>query len=292
MANTEAAPKVKIGIIGCGNIFGAYVKGCRVFNILEIAACADLNMPLAEAKAAEFNIPKAVTVSELLADPEIQIVINLTIPKVHAEVSRSIIAAGKHPYSEKPLATTRADGRAILDAAKAANVRVGCAPDTFLGGGLQTCRKLIEDGWIGKPVSATGFMMGHGPESWHPNPGFFYQHGGGPLFDMGPYYLTALISLLGPAHRVTASTGMAYTERIATSKEQFGARLPVEVATHISGVIDFDNGAIATLITSFDVWKHNLPNLEIHGTEGSLSVPDPNTFGGVVKLHRAGSNQW
>ncbi len=282
---------INVGIIGAGNIFGAYIKGCAVFPILKVVACADINMEAAQAKAAEFGL-KALTVSELLADPTIQMVINLTIPKVHADVSQQIIAAGKHVYSEKPLATTRDDGRKIIEAAKAKGVLVGCAPDTFLGGGLQTCRKIIEDGWIGRPVAAAAFMGSHGPESWHPNPSFFYQKGGGPLFDMGPYYLTALVSLLGPARRVTASTGKAYEERIATSKAQFGVKLPVEISTHAAGVIDFENGAIATLTTSFDVWAHHLPWIEIYGTQGSLSVPDPNTFGGTVRLHRAGSNEW
>ena len=200
------ATKVKVGIIGCGNIFSAYAKGLRVFDILELAACADIDMARARAKAEEFNVPRACTVDELLADPAIEIVVNLTVPKTHAEVSLQIIEAGKHVYSEKPLAVTREDGGRILAAAKARGLLVGCAPDTFLGGGLQTCRKLIDDGWIGRPVAATAFMAGHGVEAWHPNPFFYYQKGGGPVFDMGPYYLTALINLLGPARRVTGAT--------------------------------------------------------------------------------------
>lgn len=293
MANNanSSSNKVKVGIIGCGNIFGAYMTGTRVFPILEVVACADINPAAAQAKAAEFGL-KAYSVEELLADPQIQLVINLTVPKVHADVSLEIINAGKHVYSEKPLAVTRDDGRRVIEGAKAKGVLVGCAPDTFLGGGLQSCRKLIEDGWIGRPVAAAAFMGSHGPESWHPNPQFFYQKGGGPLFDMGPYYLTALVSLLGPARRVTASTGKSLDERVATSKTQFGTRLPVEVSTHAAGVIDFENGAIATLTTTFDVWSHHMPWIEIYGTQGSLSTPDPNTFGGTVRLHRAGSNEW
>jgi len=286
--NNGANTKVTVGIIGCGNIFNQYIKGCRAFDILEVKACTDLDMNRAKAKADEHNIPRACTVEELLNDPDVRIVVNLTVPKVHAEVSLAAIAAGKHVHSEKPLAVTREDGQRILAAAKDRGVLVGCAPDTFLGGGLQTCRKLIEDGAIGTPVAATAFLASHGPEGWHPNPDFFYQTGGGPLFDMGPYYLTALISLLGPVKRLTGSARASFPERIAGD----GRRLPVEVATHIAGVLDFAAGPVATLITSFDVWSHHLPRIEIYGSEGSLTVPDPNTFGGPVYLRRFDEQDW
>ncbi len=286
------AAKVKVGVIGCGYIFQAYMKGCGVFDILDIVACADIDMSRARARAAEFNIPRACTVEELLADPEIQIVINLTVPLAHAEVNLAIIEAGKHVYSEKPLAVSREDGAKIISAARTRGVMVGCAPDTFLGGGLQTCRKLIDDGWIGRPIAATAFLATHGPESWHPNVYFYYQQGGGPVLDMAPYYLTALISLLGPVRRIAASTGMSFPERIATSKELYGKRIPVEVSTHASAVLDFVSGPIVTMIMSFDVWGHHLPRLEVHGTDGSLSCPDPNVFGGPVSLLRAGSKEW
>lgn len=283
--------RVKAGIIGCGNIAPAYLKGCRRFPVLDVAACADLDPKRAEAFAEEHGLC-ALTVSEMLADPDIQIVINLTVPRAHAEVSLAIIAAGKHVHSEKPLALTREEGRKILEAAAAAGVRVGCAPDTFLGGGLQTCRRLIDEGVIGTPVAATAFMLSHGPESWHPNPEFFYKFGAGPLFDMGPYYLTALIYLLGPVRRVTASARVSFAERTVTSAERNGERITVDVPTHVAGVLDFAAGPVATLITSFDVWKHNLPRIEIYGAEGSLSVPDPNTFRGPVQVWRTASGQW
>lgn len=282
----------KLGIIGCGNISGAYVRGCRQFDFLEINAVADLNRAAAEAKAAEFGIPRVLSVAELLADPEIEIVINLTVPLVHAEVSLAVIEAGKHVYSEKPLAISRADGRAILYAAAGRGVRVGCAPDTFLGGGLQTCRRLIDEGVIGEPVAATAFMLGHGPEGWHPNPGFFYQVGGGPMFDMGPYYITALISLLGPVETVAALTRKSFPVRIATSEARHGERLPVDVDTHVAGTLAMASGPLATMITSFDVWGHSLPRIEIYGSKGSLSVPDPNTFVGPVRVLLAGSDAW
>lgn len=284
-------PKVKVGIIGCGNIFPAYVKGCRAFDILEVAACADIDAELAKAREKEFGV-KAVPAPALLDDPGIQIVINLTPPKAHFEVNLAAIQAGKHVHTEKPLALTRDEGLRTLAAAKEKGVRVGAAPDTFLGGGLQTCRKLIDDGWIGAPVAATAFMTGHGPEGWHPNPHFFYQRGGGPMFDMGPYYLTALVMLLGPATRVTGSARISFPERIATSEARRGERIPVEVPTHVAGVIDFASGAVGTLVTSFDVWGANLPRIEIYGSEGSLSVPDPNTHGGPVRVLRAESREW
>lgn len=283
--------RVKVGLIGCGNIAPAYVKGCRQFGILDVTACADLNPAAAESLAGEYGL-RAYSVDDLLADPRIQIVINLTVPRVHATVSQAIIAAGKHVHSEKPLAVTREDGRAVLDAAQAAGVRVGCAPDTFLGGGLQTCRKLIDDGWIGEPVAATAFMASRGPESWHPNPVFFYQAGAGPLFDMGPYYLTALVTLLGPVRRVTAINRASFAERIATSESRYGERIPVEVPTHINAAIDFAAGPTGTLLISFDVWRHSLPRIEIYGSEGTLSVPDPNTFGGPVRAWLARDGDW
>ena len=286
------ADKVKIGFIGAGKIFAEYVEGCRGFDNLEIAAIADIDRERASEQAGRFGVPRALTVAELLADPEVSIVVNLTVPVAHAEVSLAILQAGKHVYSEKPLAVRRDEGRQILRTAQSLGLRIGCAPDTFLGGGQQTCRKLIDDGWIGQPVAAVAFMTSHGPESWHPNPDFFYKAGGGPLYDMGPYYLTSLINLLGPAARVAGSARISFEERIATSQEHFGRRLPVEVPTHVAGVLDFAAGPVASLITSFDVWSSNLPRIEVYGSEGSLSVPDPNIFGGVVQVRRAGSDHW
>ncbi len=285
------ATKTKVGIIGCGNISNAYFKGSAAFDILEVVACTDIDLDRAKVKGQEHGV-RALSVEELLNDPEIDIVVNLTVPVAHAEVSLMALEAGKHVYEEKPFALTREDGQKLLAKAKEKGLRIGCAPDTFLGGGLQTCRKLIDDGWIGQPVAATAFLLSHGPESWHPNPDFFYKVGGGPMFDMGPYYLTALIHLLGPVKRVTGSARITFPERIATSEALFGHRIEVEIPTHIAGVLDFASGAVGTMITSFDVWSHNLPRIEIYGTEGSLSVPDPNTFKGPVKVRRAGAQEW
>ncbi len=277
---------VKIGVVGCGNISNIYLESGKKFDVLDIVAVADLDLERARAKAEEHGIPQALSVAEMLADPEIEIVLNLTVPKAHYEVCKAALEAGKHTYVEKPLSLTRDQGRDLLRIAKEKNLRVGGAPDTFLGAALQTCRKLIDDGAIGRPVAATAFMLGRGVETWHPNPEFYYKPGGGPMLDMGPYYLTALISLLGPIRRVTGSAQMSFPERMITSQPLSGQSIIVETPTHIAGVLDFQSGAVGTIITSFDVWAHNLPPIEIHGSEGSLSVPDPNHFGGVVKLYR------
>lgn len=284
-------PPVKIGIVGCGKISAAYLSIVPQFDVIEVAACADLLVERAQERAAEFGVPKACSVDELLADPEIQIVVNLTIPQAHAEVGVAAIEAGKSVYNEKPLAVSREDGRQMVDLAAAKGVLLGGAPDTFLGGGHQTCRKLIDDGWIGQPVGAVAFMLGRGHESWHPDPAFFYHKGGGPMFDMGPYYLTALVNMLGPVRRVTGSTATTYAERTITSEPKRGEKIQVEVPTHITGIMDFANGAIGTITTSFDVWGGQLPRIEVYGTEGSMNVPDPNGFGGTVQVKRGGG-EW
>lgn len=287
----DNAPRTKIGIIGCGNISGIYLKSDKVFNNLQIIACADIDFPRAQARAQEYGI-QAYTVDELLADPAIAIAVNLTIPAAHASVATAALKAGKATYSEKPFALNRADGRALLALAKSNGLYIGCAPDTFLGAGLQTCRKLVDDGVIGEPVAATAFMMSHGHEHWHPNPEFYYKHGGGPMFDMGPYYLTALVAIIGPVRRVAGMTRISFPERIVTSQPNAGQRIAVEVPTHVTGLLEFANGAIGTIIQTFDVWAAKTPRLEIHGTEGSLSLPDPNTFGGPVQVRLKGRSEW
>lgn len=285
--------KIKVGIIGCGKISGIYMENCPKFEVLDLVACADLDLNRAREQAAAYGIPRACSVEELLADPEIGIVINLTIPKVHAEVSLKALQAGKHVYVEKPLAVSLEEGRQVLEEARSRGLMVGCAPETFFGAGIQTALKLVEDGVIGRPVSATAFMMSRGHEFWHPDPEFYYAPGGGPMFDMGPYYLTALVQLLGPIARIAGITGMALPERTITSEKKFGSRIPVEVPTHVAGTLEFEGGAIATLVTSFDIFGgSSLPPIEIHGTEGSLLVPDPNTFGGPVKYRRTGEDRW
>lgn len=287
----EPITRTKIGIIGCGNISGIYLKSDRTFENLQVVACADLDPARAQARATEYGI-QAYSVEELLADPEIEIAVNLTIPAAHAEVALAALEAGKATYSEKPFALNREDGRQLLDVARTKGLRIGCAPDTFLGGGLQTCRKLVDAGVIGEPVAATAFMMSHGHESWHPSPEFYYQRGGGPMFDMGPYYLTALVSIIGPVQRVAGMTRITFPQRTITSQPKAGQTIDVEVPTHVAGLLEFANGAIGVIIQTFDVWGANLPRLEIYGTEGSLSLPDPNTFGGPVRVRLKGRPEW
>jgi len=284
-------PNTKVGIIGCGNISGIYFQAGRKFEILDIVACADLMAERAKAKADEFGC-HACTVEELLGDPEIEIVLNLTIPIAHAEVAFAALEAGKSVYNEKPLAITREDGKKMLEMARAKGLRVGCAPDTFMGGGIQTCVKLISDGDIGEPVGATAFMMCRGHEGWHPDPEFYYKVGGGPMFDMGPYYLTALIAHLGPISRVTGSARITFPERTITSQPKAGTKIKVDVPTHVAGIMDFENGAIGTMITSFDVQGAQLPRIEVYGSEATLSVPDPNGFGGQVRIKRGAKQDW
>lgn len=279
----------KVGIIGVGNISPAYIKGCRAFDILDLVACADIDLDKARKVAAEHNIPTVYTVDELLNDPQIDVVINLTIPAVHADISLKVLNAGKHVYSEKPLAISLSDGKAILDTAAAKGLRVGCAPDTFLFGQHQTARKLIDEGAIGEPVAAVGFMLSHGPERWHPNPDFFYAPGGGPMFDMGPYYVTCLVALLGPAVRVSGAARPSFPTRTTGT----GRQLPVNVPTHYTGTVEFASGAVATLITSFDVWGHRLPQMEIYGSVGSIAIPDPNGYDPRdVKLFLPDQKEW
>jgi predicted dehydrogenase len=284
--------KINVGVIGCGTISSIYLQAPEKFPILRIAVCADLIPERARAQAERYNVPEVATVEELLAHPEIDLVLNLTVPGVHAEIGLAALAAGKAVYSEKPLGINRKQGKTLLEAGQARQLAIGCAPDTFLGGGLQTCIKLINDGVIGTPVGATAFMMCHGHESWHPAPEFYYQPGGGPMFDMGPYYLTALIAMLGPVRRVTGSTRITFPERVITSQPQQGTVIKVQTPTHIVGILDFVGGAIGTIITSFDVWSHRLPHIEVYGTEGTLVAPDPNGFGGPVYVRGSHDPEW
>ena len=284
MADSNAPAPVKFGVIGCGKISDAYFNATKKFPILDIAACADLDTDRAREKAEQHHIPRVLTPDALIADPDIEIIINLTIPAAHYAVSKAALLAGKHVHGEKPLTVSQDEGAELVEIAKAKNLRLGCAPDTFLGGGHQTCRKLIDDGWIGEPVAATAFMMGRGHEGWHPAPEFYYKAGGGPMFDMGPYYLTALVNLIGPMRRVTGSTQTTFKERTITSEPLRGTKITVDVPTHIAGLMDFENGAVGTIITSFDVFgAPNFSPIVIYGTEGTLAVPDPNGFGGTVK---------
>ncbi|MFW5686039.1 MAG: Gfo/Idh/MocA family protein [Spirochaetota bacterium] len=287
--------RMKAGIIGVGNISGIYLQNLTsVFaDRIELLGCADL-VPERAAKAAEeYHLPRRYDTPEaLLADDDIEIVVNLTIPMAHYDVCSAAVEAGKHVYVEKPLCIEREEAHRLLERAAQKGVRVGGAPDTFLGAGIQTCRGIIEAGRIGTPIAATAFMMNHGHESWHPAPEFYYKKGGGPMFDMGPYYLTALVNLIGPVARVSGATQVTFPEREITSEPLNGTMITVDVPTHVVGTLEFTGGAVGTVITSFDIWASTLPRIEIYGTEGSLSVPDPNTFGGPVLIRGRQDEEW
>jgi predicted dehydrogenase len=283
---------VRVGVIGCGKISGIYLENAAVFDDVEVVACSDLVLARAEAQAGAHGVARACTPEELLADDEVEVVLNLTVPLVHAEISMAALEAGKHVYTEKPLAVSREDGRRTLEMAAERGLRIGCAPDTFLGGGLQTCRKLMDDGIVGEPVAVTAFMMNHGPEDWHPNPDFLYQPGAGPMFDLGPYYLSTLASLMGPVRRVTGSARVTFPERTISSEPHAGTSITVNTPTHVAGVMDFEGGPVGTLVTSFDVWSEHQSRIDLYGTEGTLSLPDPNTFDGPVRLWRSDERAW
>jgi predicted dehydrogenase len=282
--------KVGIGFIGCGTISEAYLKAASKFPILDIRGVADVDPEAAQARATQFGL-KACSVDQLLRDPTIEIIVNLTIPAAHVEVGLMALAAGKHVHSEKPLALTTSQARTLLEAADKRGQRVGCAPDTFLGGAHQTCRKLIDEGAIGQPVAGTAFFMCPGHERWHPNPAFYYAAGGGPMLDMGPYYITALVNLIGPVARVSGSTSRVRSERLITSEPLKCTRIDVEVATHVAGTMEFASGAVVSIATSFDVPRHRHVPIELYGTEASLIAPDPNYFGGTIQIARAGQ-EW
>ncbi|MDO1584903.1 Gfo/Idh/MocA family protein [Rhizobium oryzicola] len=281
--------KVGIGIIGCGNISSAYLKAMASFPILDIKGIADLNEELARQRASEFGVT-ARTVDELLADSSIEIIVNLTVPKAHVAVAMRALEAGKHTYSEKPLGINFAEGRSLAEAARAKGLRIGAAPDTFLGGSHQTARELIDSGVLGQPVGGTATFMCPGHERWHPNPAFYYEVGGGPMLDMGPYYITDLVNLLGPVSKVAGFAIAPRKERLITSQPRNGEIIPVHVSTHVAGVMAFESGAIVQIGMSFDVAGHKHVPLEVYGTEGTLIVPDPNHFGGQIEYLKKGGS--
>ncbi|MBN9031237.1 MAG: oxidoreductase [Rhizobiales bacterium 63-7] len=272
-----------VGILGCGNISTTYFSLAPLFKGIEVRACADINVNAAEAKAAEFNV-RAETVEELLADDEIDVIVNLTIPAAHYAVSRAILEAGKHVYSEKPLVLSLEEGEELRRIAREKGLSVGCAPDTFLGGAHQLARDYIDRGGIGRITSGACYVMGPGMEMWHPNPDFFFLPGGGPILDMGPYYIANLINLIGPVKRVGAMTSMATATRTISSQPRSGETIEVKTPTTIQALLEFESGATVTLSASWDVWSHRHANMELYGTEGSIYVPDPNFFGGPVEV--------
>lgn len=276
------ARELGVGIIGCGNISTTYFSLAPLFKGFQVLACSDLNMNAAELRAEEYGV-KAQTIEDLLTNNELDIIVNLTIPDAHYAVSKRILEADKHVYSEKPLVLSLEEGEDLCRIASGKGRSVGCAPDTFLGGAHQLARAFIDKGGIGRITSGTCHVMSPGMEMWHPNPDFFFLPGGGPILDLGPYYIANLINLIGPVKRVAALTSMASETRTITSQPRAGDVIPVKTPTNIHALLEFANGATVTLSASWDVWSHRHANMELYGTEGSLYVPDPNFFGGLVE---------
>jgi predicted dehydrogenase len=275
--------KIGVGIIGCGNISTSYLGLSPLFKSLEMRAVADLNIAAARARAAEYDV-RALSVEDLLAAEDIDVVVNLTIPDAHFSVTKSILEAGKHAYSEKPLVLTLSEGEQLRDLSEGKGLRIGSAPDTFLGGSHQLARARIDEGLIGDIVAGTCHVMSHGMEHWHPNPDFFFLPGAGPVLDIGPYYVTNLLQLIGPVKRVGALTSAASdTRTITTDGPRKGEVIPVKTPTNIHALLEFENGATITMSTSWDVWAHRHANMELYGKDGSIFVPDPNFFGGTVE---------
>lgn len=289
---SHATQPVGIGIIGAGVISEVYLKNLSMlFDHTEVIGIADLMPDRAKSRAEQFGI-EAFSVDELLAHPKIELIVNLTIPAAHADIAFKALDAGKSIYNEKPLAIVREDGRRMLERAKEKGLRVGSAPDTFLGGGLRTVRRLLDEGIIGEPVAVNAAMLNHGMEHWHPDPFFFFQPGAGPLFDVGVYYVTALVSLLGPFANISAMARASFPERTISNGPKSGEKVPVTTPTHIVSAIEFESGVLGTLTASFDVWETDNAKLMIYGSKGTLRCPDPNTFGGPVELLLEGETEW
>jgi predicted dehydrogenase len=283
----------RVGIVGCGRISNVYFRNARRFEALEVVICTDTVAERARQAASDHGVEAASGLEELLADDRIEIVANLTPPHAHATVSHAALASGKSVYSEKPLALEMASASRLLNAAHGSNLAIGCAPDTFLGAAAQTARKLVDHGTIGQPVAASAFMVSRGPEVSHPAPEHYYQHpGGGPLFNRGPYCLTTLVNLLGPIRRVAGLARRSFVERVVLVGPNAGRKISPEVSTHVTGHVEFEKGPIATLVTSFDVRYGRLPHIEIYGSEGTLSLPDPTRYGGPLYLRLGNEKEW
>jgi predicted dehydrogenase len=281
---------VNVGVVGCGVISRHYAENAHAFDSFELVACADLDRAAAERLAAEHGLTVA-TVDQLVADPSVDVILNLTPPAVHVAVIREALAAGKHVYSEKPLATTAAEAGELVAEAERRGLRLGCAPDIFLGGVYQAARRLLDEGAIGEPLSVSGAMLTGCQSTWHPNPDIFFADGAGPLLDMGPYYLTAIVALLGPVRRVAGFASIRVNERAIEIGPRAGERFTAGTPTHTAATLELAGGITANLVASFEAVGHHVSTLAIHGTEGVLALPDPNAFDGPVRLRRL-RNGW
>lgn len=294
----EIAKSFRVGLVGCGRISDIYLQTLRRLPGIDVVACASLDLEESKAKAAQFGVPRACTVPELLADPSVDGVLNLTIPAAHAEISLAALNAGKHVYSEKPLVTETDDGRRILALAEVKGLLVGNAPDTFLGGRWQTVRRLIDEGAIGRPTGVFAHVGTHGTERHHPNPDFYYKRGGGPLLDLGPYYLTAMVFCLGPIARVAGMARRTFDQRQIENGPRNGEWMDVEVDTHSLSLLEFESGVIGDMTMSFDIWDSEAPRFEVYGELGTICIPDPdpvhgaNLFQGEVWLRTRDTSRW
>ena len=287
----DAARDLGVGIVGCGVISTVYMQNMGLFRGIALRACADLRPEVAQAQAAKFGI-EAMSIDALMASPDIDIVVNLTVPNAHFAVSHAALTAGKHVFGEKPLTVSVEDGRRLVAEAEARGLAIGCAPDTFLGAGGRLARRFVDEERVGRILAGSAFLLSHGMEHWHPDPEFFYKPGGGPILDIGPYYLGALVNLLGPIARVQAQGAKGFAERVVTARgPREGHRIAVETPTTVTALLEFAAGAQVTLAMSWDVWKHGHPAIELYGTEGSMRVPDPNFFGGSIEFS-ARDGEW
>ena len=277
--------KANVAVVGCGNISSIYLENLTGrFRNVEVYAVSDLVADKAKAQAEKYGVKRIMSFDEILIDPNVDIVLNITTLQTHYSLCKAALLAGKHVYVEKPLSLKFSEGAELVALAKEKGLLIGCAPDTFLGAGIQTCRQIIDLGIIGQVTGCTAFMTCHGHESWHPDPEFYYKFGGGPMLDMGPYYITALVNLMGGVSEVSGVAKKSFPTRTITSQPKYGQEIEVEVPTHVNGLIRFQNGAIGNIITSFDVWGSSLPRIEIYGKRGCMIVPDPNCFDGEVKV--------
>ena len=294
----DSVKPLRVGLIGTGRISDIYLKNCAEFDGLDIVACGSLNMRESQARAAGFGVPRVASPEEIISASGVDAILNLTVPAAHADVSLAALGAGKHVYSEKPFVTDLVDGRRILDLAASGGLLVGNAPDTFLGGRWQTVRKLLDQGTIGDPIGVAAFVPTHGVERHHPNPDFYYAIGGGPLLDLGPYYLAAMIFCLGPIARVAGMARKTFPYRMIENGPRRGEMIPVEADTHCLSLIEFENGVIGQMMVSFDVWESETPRLEIYGKEGTVCIPDPdpgdgaNVFQGPVWVRTRATSRW
>ena len=292
MTTDVSVTRTAVGIVGCGNIAPRYMRGIGRFRELIVLSCADIDLARAASVAQQFGVHSCESVDELLEDPAIAVVVNLTPPVIHKEVTLKALKSGKHVYVEKPLATDLVDAAEVVAALKPTGPRLGCAPDTFLGSAAQTARAAIDRGLIGEPIGVSGFVTHSRAELWHPDPTFLFEPGGGPLLDLGPYWITAMINCLGPIGEVEGMTRIGATPRHVLTPNRLVELIEVEVATHATAVLRFASGVVGTLIMSFDIWHKDLPYIEIYGSEGALRLSDPNGFDGPVRLRRNLDDAW